>query len=404
MTPRKRPLPFAVTDLAVVVGGALSLAIFEGPVSLRKLRACLAGVPSDVSLGKLLAGRVVWAAALAPLFLVLWRLGARELERRRRLDPRVALTAEALPFAPLAVLVLGLLPGWGDTLPEAFSFAMLFLFLGAVAASTSLRVATWHFAFARDTAHRRMNVSIFGACGVGLWLATGLAGPFDVQPHWSTLADRSPYWPSHSYVALWTAWILWLSLPVLALPGELARAGRMATARLLAVGLGSAVVASGLVVASRDRAGWDRRAVAARYVAGGDGDAVLAGQVFAGRVIPVPGASTWTWRSARPAGPAPTRLTAELRFAPLPEAAFWYRSAAPITVEARVTSDGVTSTLATWRLDPRRAPTDRGVHVFERELVALPGRELVFEVHATSALPEPATLPILAAVTVSPAG
>lgn len=399
---RRRPAPFAPSDLALVLAGALALAAFEGPVSLRKLRALLSGVPSDVSLARLLAGRLVWTCALVPLLLVLWRLGARELERRRGLDGRTALTAEALPFAPFVWLAAGLVPGWGDTVPEAWSFAMLFVFLGAVATSSSLRVATWHAGFAVDRRHRGRSAAIFALLGALLLLATRLALPFDTQPHWSTLADRSPYWPTRSYVALWTAWATWLSVPPLVIPGALLRAGRPAAARVFAVALSGVAVGLASLVASADRAAWDARAVSARYVAGETAQAVLAGHVFTGRVVGVPGAARWTWRHESHGDARPARIEADLSFAALPEAGLWYRQSRPMTISARATSGGVTSDIATWRLEPRRVAADRGVRRLERELVAMPGRDLVVELRVTSAASEPAGVPILATVTLRP--
>lgn len=399
---RHRSAPFSPRDLGLVLAGALALAAFEGPVSLRKLRALLSGAPSDVSLARLLAGRLVWMVALVPLLLALWRLGARELERRRGLDGRTALTAEALPFAPFVWLAVGLAPGWGDTVPEAWSFAMLFVFLGAVATSSALRVATWHGGFAVDRRHHRRSAAIFALLGALLVVATGLARPFETQPHWSTLADRSPYWPTRSYVALWTAWVTWLSLPPLVIPGALLRAGRPAAARMFAVALSGVAVTFASLVASADRAAWDARAVSARYVVGEEAQAILLGQVFAGRVVGVPGAARWTWRHDGPPDAKPARIEADLSFAALPEAGLWYRSSRPMTVSARATSGEVTREIGTWRLDPRRVAADRGVHRLERELVAMPGRDLVVELWVTNEASEPAGLPILATVTLRP--
>ncbi len=382
-----------------MLAGALALAAFEGPVSLRKLRAFVAGAPSDVSFARLVAGRLVWMAVLVPLLLVLWRLGARELERRRGLDGRTALTAEALPFAPFVLLAAGLAPGWGDTVPEAWSFAMLFVFLGAVATSSSLRVGTWHATFAVDRRHRRQGAAIFALSGVLLVLATGHARPFETQPHWSTLADRSPYWPTRAYVAVWTAWVTWLSLPLLVIPGALLRAGRSAAAKGIAVVLSGVAVTLALLVASADRAAWDARAVSARYLAGEEGQAVLPGQVFTGRVVGVPGSARWTWSHDRQATAKPTHIKADLSFAALPEAGLWYRPSHPMTISARATSGGVTSEIGIWRLEPRRIAADRGVHRLERELVAMPGRDVIVELTVTSAASGPTALPILAAVT-----
>lgn len=398
----RRSAPFTASDVGLVIGGALALAVFEGPVSLRKLRAILAGVPSDVSLPKLIAGRVVWTAALVPLLLVLWRLGARELERRRGVAVRTALAAEALPYAPFVVLVAGLLPGWGDAVPEAWSFAMLFVFLGAVAASTALRVATWHAAFAASPARLRRNLAVFASCGPLLVLATGLAQPFAVQPHWSTLADRSPYWPTPPYVALWTAWVTWLALPILTIPGALLRARRATAARFAAVTLGAVVVALASLVATVDRARWDARAVEARYVAGEAGEAVIAGTAFGGRVVPVPGAARWSWGNDAGEGRAPVRLHAQIEVATLPEAGFWYRCPRAVALEAHATTDGVTSVIGAWILDPRRFAADRGVHTLERELTVLPGRSLTVELATSTALSAGPALPILARVTLRP--
>lgn len=396
---------FRAIDALAVVAAAITLALFEGPVSLRKLRADLAGFPSDVSVAKLVLGRLVWIAWLAPLFLVLWRLGARELTRRRRLPERVALAAEALPFVPFLWLALGFAPGWGNTVPEAWSSAMLLLFLGVVATSSALRLALWHSTClaSRSVRQRSLALAIFLAMGVALGLGTRIAAPIDAQPHWSTLADRSPYWPTRGYVVLWTAWVTWLAVPALVLPGLLLARRRPRAAQLTALALAGAAIALGLVAASAARATWDRRFVAAHCVPGASASTLVAGRPFEGRVVPVPGKVVWRFAPGILQGLGVRTVDLRVRTAPLPQAGYWYRAAEEVEIEVRVATDGREIALDRWRIDPRARATDRPPRELVRTLTLLPGRALDVWVRAAATHPSATPLPILATAELTPA-
>ena len=130
---------------------------------------------------------------------------------------------------------------------------------------------------------------------------------------------------------------------------------------------------------------------------------MIAGRAFGGRVVSVPGVMRWTWRGDGDARREPVRLRAEVRLAALPEAGFWYRPRRAFAVEARATSDGITSVVGAWHLDPRSTAIDRGVHTLDRELIALPGRELTLELRTSDGVSAAPAPPILAEVTLRPA-
>ncbi len=394
--------PFRPADALVVVMAALTLAAFEGPVSLRKLRANLAGVPSDVPTLDLVLGRIVWAAWLAPGFLILWRLGARQLARRRNLDERTSLAAEALPFVPFLWLAAGLVPGWGNTIPEAWSSAMLFLFLGVVATSSALRLAIWHSVFlGTDRMRRRAVISAFLVAGGALALVTRIAAPIPAQPHWTTLADRSPYWPTRAYLALWTAWLSWLAVPIVLAAGVLVAKQRHVAARLAALALSGALIALGLVEAGAARDTWDRRYVAAHHVPGERSDALVEGHRFAGVAVLVPGRYGWEFPARERYGHTPLRVEIRARIAPLPQASYGYRSEGEVELELRAAVDGSEWVLDRWRIDPRERARDRAPYEVVRALTLPPGRPLRVALDTRPLQPNATPLPLLADVDVT---
>ncbi len=391
--------PFRLADALVVVIAALTLAAFEGPVSLRKLRANLAGVPSDVPTLDLVLGRLVWAVWLTPGFLILWRLGARQLARRRGLDERTSLAAEALPFIPFAWLAVGFAPGWGNTVPEAWSSAMLLLFLGIVATSSGLRLALWHSIFlGTDPVRRRAAILTFLVAGGALAMTTHIAAPIPAQPHWSSLADRSPYWPTRAYLALWSAWLTWLSMPILATAGMLLAKRRRGAARVSVAVLSGVLIALGLIEASSARDVWDRRFIAAHHVPGKRSEALVEGRRFAGIVVLVPGEHAWELPPREPRGRTPTRLEIRARIAPFPQASYWYRWEGEVELELRAAYDGNDRVLDRWRIDPRERARDRAPHEIVRTLVLPTERTVRVALSARPAQPSAPLLPVLADV------
>ena len=384
--PRPRSSPVAATDGWIVVAAAASLALFEGPVSLRKLRSGIAGLPVDVTVGRGVASRIAWCVLLVPLLLVVWRLGARELARRRGIAESTALHAEALPFVPFVLLLAGFAPGWGDTHQEPWSFAILFLFLGTATASAALRLGIWHVGFPASASGSRPARAcalylLAGLMLIAVWRSGALV---PVQPHWSTLADRSPYWPTHGYVALWTATALYASLPLLSIPALLLRAERLSSARAAAFGIACAVVTGGLGAASADRAIWDDAFLRFRVDAEGATSVIAGGARVSGFALPVPGRRSWSWRPAsEQAAIEPTRLRIRARAAPVPQASLWYRSASPVELRVVAESDGERTELARWSIDPRTRPLDRRAHSLDTTSWVLPGRTLLIWVEAT---------------------
>ena len=394
--------PFRLADALVVVMAAVTLAAFEGPVSLRKLRANLAGVHSDVPTLDLVLGRLVWTVWLAPGFLILWRLGARQLARRRSLDERTSLAAEALPFVPFLWLAAGLVPGWGNTIPEAWSSAMLFLFLGVVATSSALRLALWHSIFlGADRVRRRAAICTYLVAGGALAWVTRIAAPIPAQPHWTTLADRSPYWPTRAYLALWTAWLSWLAVPIVSAAGVLLAKQRHVAARLATFALSGALIALGLIEASAARDSWDRRYIAAHHVPGERSDALVEGHRFAGMAVLVPGRYTWEFAARERYGRTPIRAEVRARIAPLPQASYGYRSEGEVELELRAAVDGNEWVLDRWRIDPRGRARDRAPYQIVRALTLPPGRTLRVALDTRPLQSNATPLPLLADVDVT---